>query len=156
MSTERLAGLTRRASELVETQLACCCVLVSARPAFLLHAERPSDRRSWLARSLTEMVLQVARPRAESGRQVVARAPLFTVGRLLVMPVVEEGMLVGAVGVAAARPRPWTPADLRKLGGIAEELSRLGGARSGIVRAGRARASASSGTSRRGARQKTS
>ncbi|MBK6517360.1 MAG: GAF domain-containing protein [Polyangiaceae bacterium] len=154
MSTEPLERLTRRACELTEATMACCCVL-AARPAFLFHGVRPSDRRTALARSLTEMVLQVARPRSLPRRRVVSRAPLFTAGRLLVIPVLEDGALVGAIGVAVQHPRAWTPTDLSKLQGLGRELSQLSFRRSGVMRSDRARG-AGAGTGRRGPRLKTS
>lgn len=111
-----LRQVAAKASDALDAMLVCCCVVDRGWPAFVFHAREVAERRSALARALTEMTLKVARPIGENDRPIVARTSLFVACESFVYPVVgADGRTLGAIGVGSLGPRRWSSADLRRL-----------------------------------------
>jgi hypothetical protein len=161
VNAEILKKLAQRACHAVDVPMVCCCVVDRGWPAFVFHAESLQDRRSTLARLVTEMVLQVVRPIGVGGRVVTSRTALFVAGRCFVYPIAIHGSIQAAIGVATWTSRSWSSEDLARIDSIGMHLVDLARSPSSVRRRDRRERAerieaAFPGTSRRPSRLKTS
>lgn len=112
-----LQAMVRLACALTSADFACCYV-ATVPPGIAVVLRDGKARHARFFQRFSQLVLQLGRE-ALRARSTV-RAPLFTYGRSLIVPVIDhQGGCCGALGVASAYPRAWSALDLQRQQGIA-------------------------------------